>query len=776
MDNPTARSRILPPTADASLIAHLREIHNATWPARLRRFTPFALTGEPNDKAYVAVAWQPSARMLHVQPITLDEPPPKCRMPIPIQVDQEDWLSRVKPVQKPLKPPCMRPPIAEVQASMLEGTDRRMMLLNALLMIDPAGLGREDDYIINDYIFWDAQIRSERIKQMRQELGAGAGFRAYLLNLFTKCMRYGGGRKSMLALTPFQGGPGKPRLSPAEKPGALSTAEQLKRSKAYAKGNAEPKRGKRVDQTDIDFMTDSLTTEWAGNKTSLMRAYRLMCETHYAKAKPEQIPSYGRFWYRHKQIVQEKGLLQKRFGRVATEQYFEPRTGSSSDITQGVLEILDVDGFRPKIPIGAVVNGKMVPMEVTIIFGVSRLSGGVRGYEISLNREKGEGYRRCLISAILPMDDRATSLGLGPLPGLLSGNIDGVFVDNGPGKAKDVRSVVNEDLGGIMLNPPGARGDLKAIGERLNRTMIHIMAEETEEGHTRDKSLLEKIKRRIRRNAKPIALDDFERLLLKTINHVNMTANKRKLRSAVMRRANVGITAASIHQYYQSSRRGQAARAWTERELYDALIPWKEKVCSKGLVKFADASYTSNELVALSSEWAKLPGKNPPLKVGVKRTTQLSQSLLCKDHDENVFEIEMIEEDKRRFGLLSWKAHEFARIDELVREDELKKKRAKSSGTLKARRQEEIDSIEYGRGNAYAGASGATVTQAKQNGNAWRDAELAERQRAAYGVSPPSAGDAAQVNAANVPFEDASDDLLAAAARKAEEAYRRASR
>ena len=255
-----------------------------------------------------------------------------------------------------------------------------------------------------------------------------------------------------------------------------------------------------------------------------------------------------------------------------------------------------------------------------------------------------------------------------------------------------------------------------------------------------------------------------------------MPANHRKLRSAVMRKAKVGITAASIHQYYQSSRRGQAARVWTERELYDVLIPWHERVCSKGLVKFSDASYTSNELVALSSEWAKLPGKNPPLKVGVKQTTQFSQSLLCRDQDENVFEIEMIEEDKRRFGLLSWKAHEFARIDELVREDELKKKRAKSSGKLKASRQEEIDSIEYGRGNAYAGASGATVTQAKQNGNAWRDAELAERQRAAYGVSPPSAGDAAQVNAANVPFEDASDDLLAAAARKAEEAYRRASR
>lgn len=771
MDNPTALPRILPPTANVSLIAHLRELHHATWPARLQRFKSFKLAGEPNGKAYVAVAWQPSARILHVQPITLGDPPPRCRIPIPVQVDHEDWLSRVKPVQN-IRPRCMRGPIEQVQASMLPGTDQRMMLLNALLMIDPAGLGREEDYIINDYIFWDAQIRAERIEQMRQELNAGAGFRAYVLKLFTKYMRYGGGRNSMLRLTPFRGGPGKTRLIPAKKPGPLSTKEVLESSKALAKENDEPKRrGKRVDQADIDLMTEALTTEWADEKTSLATAYNRMRETHYAKAKSYNIPSYGQLLYRHKEIIQRHNLKARRYGRTATEQYHEPRTGSSSDLTQGALEILDFDGFSPKIPIGALVNGKTVPMKTWVIFGVSRLSGGVRGYEISLKGERAEAYQRCMIAAILPMDDRAKMLGLGPLPGLLSGNIDGAFVDNGPGKTAPVRTPVNEDLGGIMLNPPGARGDLKAVGERLNRTMIHIMAEETAAGFTRGKSLLEQIKRRIRKNAKPIPLDDFERLLLKAINLVNTTANKRKLRTYSMRKAKVGITALALHQYHQASRRGQAARVWTKRELYDAFIPWQERICSKGIVTYADARYTSSELVALSSDLAKLPGKNPPLKFGIKRTTQFSQFLLCRDKDENVFEIEMIEEDKRRFGLVSWKEHEFAHFDELVREDELKKKRAKASGKLTTSRQEKIDAIERGRGNPYAGAGGATATQAKQNASAQRQAELAENQRAAYGLSPTSAANGGQPDTTNESFEEASDDLLAAAARRAEEAY-----
>ncbi|TDY20032.1 hypothetical protein B0G81_0178 [Paraburkholderia sp. BL6665CI2N2] len=70
-------------------------------------------------------------------------------------------------------------------------------------------------------------------------------------------------------------------------------------------------------------------------------------------------------------------------------------------------------------------------------------------------------------------------------------------------------------LGGIMFNPPGGRGDLKAMGERLNRTIIHIIAEETVQGYTRDKSLLEKIKRQMRAGRTPMPLDGFERLLLK---------------------------------------------------------------------------------------------------------------------------------------------------------------------------------------------------------------------------------------------------------------------
>ncbi len=648
---------------------------------------------------------------------------------------------------------------------MLVGTSERVALVNALLMVDTTGLGQEADYIVNDYIFWDSQIRAERIRQMVEKLGENASFRPHLLKLFTRYMWYGGGEHSMLSLTPLQGGPGKIRLAPAMKPGALSTKEELNRARARVKG-VEFKRGKRVDPRDIKRMKKALLTEWAEDKVSLATTVKRMNSTVSAK----QALSYGQFQYHYKRIVQEHDLLEKRFGHVATAQYFDSRTGSSSDLTQGALEILDFDGFRPKIPVGALVNGKMEPMDIWIIFGVSRLSGGVRSYEISLKGEVKEAYLRCIIASILPIaNDRAASLGLKPLPGILTGNIDGVFVDNGPGKSKVVRAAV-ERLGGIMFNPPGARGDLKGMGERLNRTMIHLMAQETQGGYTRDKSLLEKIKRKLRRNVKPMALDDFERLLLKAINHINTTYSKRKLRSAAMRTARTGITPNSIHQYCQSLRRGQAARVWSERELFDALIEWKYVPCRKGLIKHKDAEYSADRLTALWDEYSKLPGKNPPLMVGIKRTRPFSDSLSCKDSDENVFDIEMVDADKRRFGQISWKAHEFVRFDESVSEEVLKKKRTKSSGKLTTTKQENINAIEQGRGNPYAGAIGNSVTNAKQNAKALRETELDERQRAAYELPPSSSQN--QPDADNVPAEDSSEDQLAAAARQAEDTYR----
>ncbi|MFC3620891.1 hypothetical protein ACFOPS_21945 [Ralstonia solanacearum] len=83
-----------------------------------------------------------------------------------------------------------------------------------------------------------------------------------------------------------------------------------------------------------------------------------------------------------------------------------------------------------------------------------------------------------------------------------------------------------------------------------------------------------------------------------------------------------------------------------------------------------------------------------------------------------------------------------------------------------------VDAIEHGRGNPYAGAVGSTVTEAKRNAITLRDAERDERHRIANGRLPaPRQCNQDMDDTTVVPVEV--NDPLEAAARKAEEAYRK---
>lgn len=83
-----------------------------------------------------------------------------------------------------------------------------------------------------------------------------------------------------------------------------------------------------------------------------------------------------------------------------------------------------------------------------------------------------------------------------------------------------------------------------------------------------------------------------------------------------------------------------------------------------------------------------------------------------------------------------------------------------------------VDAIKHGRGNPYAGAVGSTVTEAKRNAITLRDAERDERHRVANGRLPaPRQCNQDMDDTTVVPVEV--NDPLEAAARKAEEAYRK---
>jgi len=238
--------------------------------------------------------------------------------------------------------------------------------------------------------------------------------------------------------------------------------------------------------------------------------------------------------------------------------------------------------------------------------------------------------------------------------------------------------------------------------------MLLLMKNEST-GFTRKKDLVSIDTRRQKQNNSPIALDDFERLLLKAINHYNLYTSKKRLRTSPMRDAGVGITPTAIFKYTQKQRRGDAARVFTSHEIYDKFVPWRRKACCKGLIRFAGPRYWSQELTEFFNDCVKSPGKIPNPFVEVKRLSGAPTNLLWRRPDKTVGMLEMVDEDQRGFSLATWKSIELDRYDDGIQEAQLREKKTRSRGQIRVTQHEKVAAAERGRGDAGAEFHGSTV-------------------------------------------------------------------
>lgn len=183
---------------------------------------------------------------------------------------------------------------------------------------------------------------------------------------------------------------------------------------------------------------------------------------------------------------------------------------------------------------------------------------------------------------------------------------------------------------------------------------------------------------------------------------------------------------------------------------------------------------------------SRRPGKEA-FVVEVKSPYHKAGKILCRIPEGEVFEIEMIEEDKIRFGEdLTWLELTFAKMDDDIRRAEAAHEKAKltqptkrkSAQRVSVKTQQQLDDIEGSRTDEFAGAVGATKSAAKRNSKAFRAQQLLEQQKIAYGANGRSADEAdtegtTSGTSGNTTADDtqSSDDPLADAARLAERAY-----
>jgi hypothetical protein len=710
--------------------------HLNTWPGNLSRFELFRRARDPEGVAYRVVTWDPQSRLMHVLKIAADSTPigvgkwENWELPDP-KVALEDAYK----VQDTITPVELDDLSKELPKSSLVGSERRKCIVASFCFVDIDYEGR-NRRLFNPFVHTDPGERSLALTYVCNTLNQPPGYQTYILELFYRYVYFGGVERAMARLTQRQGGPGISRVGVnVRRPGPLTFQEEQDKLTFEITGKESPQRRGPIRPSDINKFVSSIVDFHITDKQSLPMTYARMVTEHYGRYPKRLLPGEHQFlYYCREHLLEKNDAERKRYGPRLTEQYAKSRTGQASWMTFGFnLEVVDVDGFVAKIPVVAMIAGKRQNVFVTIMFAVSRRTGAVVGYEIEMRHEKAESFRRCIASVYMPKAERAQQLGLTNTRGLLHGNIDAVFFDNA-GMTKEVVRTACEEMCLMQFVAPPARGDLKAVVESLNNVMVHLFLE-LKGAFSRQRDIFSRELRRIKKDDEAITVEQLETFLLMAMQHVNLYANKRHLRSEAMREIGVLIHPDSLWNYYQrpENRVGDQRREWTPFDIWLKFIPWRCASVRAGKVRYLGRRWRSDALEALYDEHM---GKNSKtrgtLTIEFKRIGPYADRLQWRGDDGKIGELELVEEDKFMLGVMTWKQLELRNFDDRTQEVTTKPKASRNRSLLQHKPQKQIADVEKARqASAATVFHGPTVKQARKDAQARRDVQrLADLQRA----------------------------------------------
>ncbi|WP_321815129.1 MULTISPECIES: hypothetical protein [unclassified Paraburkholderia] len=712
----------------------LDSYHQHVWPAGLVRFGAFTRDREKGRFIFRPVTWDASARSLYVLRIAAEaKPSPRGtgrweRW----QIDAKDRpLDDVRLVSSEMVTPANLAELDKpILPSSLAGKNRRDAIVEAFCKVD-IEIDGEKHRVFNPFVLSDAKERSEALRYIYQAMEQKPGYQTYILELFHKYVHNGGAVRGLARRTDLQGGPGESRVGTNKiRPGPKTRAESRAEMRTKMAGAAPIARRGSVRPSDIKKFVEALQEFYIEGKQTLKSTYASMLGKQYARYPRRLVPREEQFLYHCRARLLEKGdARRKRIGRRLAIQYATARTGQATRMTFGMnAEVVDVDGFVAKIPVAALIKGKIEDVYLTIIFAVSRRTGAVVGYEIAMEGEKSEAFRRCIASIYIPKEKRAKELGLKYWKHLVHGSIEAVFVDNGAGTADDVNAACTE-MRLIQFYAPPQRGDLKSVGESLNNLMVQLL-KDLVGGYTREKDFFAQELRKIKREDQPITVEQLETFLLMAIQHVNRFANKRHLRSEAMRQTKeCSINPSSLWRWYQKRRVADQRVDLTPEEAWARFIPWQTATVRGGKVRFLCKRWTSDGLEQLYNEHmrkhgGKAGGANKPLNVEFKRVGTHATKLLWRSSDGRGGELHLTQEDAAMLGVMTWKELELRNADdaETADKDKTAEARSRSKLTLSSKQQKQTDKAEKNRAKPETVLEGSNIKEARKNARVRQDA------------------------------------------------------
>ena len=715
---------------DTPLARRVLDNYYRTWPGGLTRFKLFTRDRDHGCHAYRAVAWEPESRSLYVLRISLSAPAPtgtgewqRWRLS-----DRDNPLSDICLMSDTITPIEISDLSKPIRQSSLDGMERRRTILQAFCFVDVQYDG-QTTRMFNPFVLSDQAERSAAVRYVCECMQQPLGYQTYVRQLFHRFVFFGGSTRAMVKLTGRQGGPGKTRVGAnSQRPGPSTDAESRAATRTAILGDTPMVRRGPVRPSDIEKFVDALQKFHIDGKESLKTTYASMVVTRYCKHPRRLVPSSSQFFYHaRKRLLEQQDAERRRLGPRLVAQYAKPRIGQASHMTFGFnLEVVDVDGFVAKIPVAALINKKIEPVFVTVVFAVSRRTGAVVGYEIAMRGENSEAFRRCIASIFVSKETRAKELGLTDFRGLLHGCIDAIFVDNGAGAAADVIETACKEMDLIQFFAPPARGDLKAAGESLNNTMVHLMKELTG-AFTRQRDIFSKELRRIKRADKPVTLEQFETFLLMAIQHVNLFANKRHLRSEEMRwdpKNRCSIHPHSLWHWHQNRLPADQRVKLEPWEAWERFIPWKNATVSAGKVRRFRQRWTSPELAALYDAHMRLPVQTRGrLNIEIKRVGAHATTLKWRSQDGRGGDLHLVDEDAFMLGRMTWKELELRNADDAFQVEASEPANNRSKNRLTSKQQNKVAAAERRRKVTVETAfEGPTITEARRNAVVRRDA------------------------------------------------------
>ncbi|AQV92577.1 hypothetical protein BJN34_01560 [Cupriavidus necator] len=548
---------------------------------------------------------------------------PKSKKPKPVALDMllEQLYREVEVVDECVRYPWMDWPDDRLAKEVPSALTSRDVAIKGLAGLYDKTVLQETDLLVFTRSALLEKVRVTAIRECAERSGLKI---RQVYKLVNRILTFGPVVNALLNHKKLSGGPGKKRRG----------GKRTGRPNAYAKRSSRhPFAGQVMSKYHVGKFRSALTEYFVGQDLSLSATYRQMRLNLYVQRMPDgkggfvvhavrpgKIPSFEQFYDYYCECRARGEFVNDKAGDAEYEENRKAYVQSARDISDGPLDIFDVDGTGGKIELVATYHPDRLIGRPMVILAVDRDSDAIVGAYVTTFGESTEAYKKCMYIAFTSKETLLKKLGLPLCYWIEFGQCNAMFVDQGPGKSREIELafVVRLNRGRFIApaGAPRAKAIVEGINDKLHDWMTHVEGayDRTNDGE-RKAERRASAKKRARRTRR-----DYWRKLIEFIYLHNTTTDVSHLLTPEMRRDRVKGFPRDIFVWGKEQRRGAERQERSRSELAKLLLECLEKKVQEDGVHLNNRTFASSELLRVRDDhmsrhahWAKMPALAIPV-------------------------------------------------------------------------------------------------------------------------------------------------------------------